>query len=112
MSLYRVTGPDNECDARGLTLDEAFARLMAWAELDYVFSRIEGIMLLQLVPTRSFPDLALLDPDRVADRQVLRAQFPLYQSEKLSDRDARRDLMLQAIRAGQRGYSVREDLAA
>jgi hypothetical protein len=112
MSLYRVTGPDDECDARGLTLEEAFVRLMAWAEADYVFTRIEGIMLLQLMPTRSFSDFALLDPGRSADRRALRAKCPLYQSQKASDRDARRDLMLQAIAGTRPGYTVCAESAA
>ena len=109
MALYRIVGPEEESDARGLTLEEAFVRLMAWAETDYVFSRIEGIMLLQLLPTRSFSELTLLDPDRAADRRSLRALCPLYQSEKRDDCEARRDLMLQAVATAQRGYTVREE---
>jgi hypothetical protein len=109
MTRYRVNGPNDEQDARGLTLEEAFARLMAWAAVDYVFSRIDGTMLLQLVPTRSFSDFALLDPERTRDRQSLRALCPLFQSEFRDNDAARRDLMLQAMKADRHGYSVQEE---
>jgi hypothetical protein len=83
--------------------------MMAWAGTDYVFSRLDDTMLLQLVPTRSFSDFALLDPARAADRKSLRALCPLFQSDLRDHGDARKDLMLQAIKADRSGYSVREE---
>jgi hypothetical protein len=109
MTLYRVIGPDSEDDARALTLEEAFARMMAWAGTEYVFARLGEVMLLQLVETRSFSDRTLLDPERRADRDALRARCAIFQSERLDDRDARRELMLQALTRNRTGYRVRAE---
>lgn len=109
MTRYRLVGPGREVDARGLTLEEAFARMMAWAGQDYIFTRVDGVMLLQIIRTRSFSDFALLDPKREQDRRDLRAMCPLFESEEIDDRGARRDLMLQAIANNLHGYRVAED---
>jgi hypothetical protein len=51
----------------------------------------------------------MLDPDDMSDRESLRAMCPLFQSDKLDDGEARRELMLQAITHDRVGYSVREE---
>jgi hypothetical protein len=108
MPRYKVVGLDFEDQARALNLEEAFARMMALAGTDYVFSRIKGRIRLVLMRTKPFADLPFLDPDRPADRELLRELWPLFQSDNPNDAEARRALMLAAIKHGRDGYFARE----
>jgi hypothetical protein len=109
MARYKVIGPDVEDMAHGLSLEEAFARMMALAGTECIFSRHKGTLLLHLTRTRPFVDLPFLDPDRPGDRELLRSMWPLYQSDIPDDADARRELMLQAIKRGRDNYFAREE---
>jgi hypothetical protein len=109
MARYKVIGPDSEDQAHGLSLEEAFARIMALAGTEYHFARHKGLMRLHLARNCRFMDLPFLDPDRPAERQLLREIWPLYQSDNPDDPAARRELMLQAIEKGRDSYHAREE---
>ena len=109
MARYKVIGPDFEDMAQGLSLEEAFARMMTLAGTGYIFSRHKEKMRLHLARTRPFMDLPFLDPDKPGDRELLRSMWPLYQSDNPIDAGARRELMLQAIEKGRDNYFAREE---
>jgi hypothetical protein len=109
MARFKVIGPDFEDMARGLTLEEAFARMMALAGTEYIFSRHKGQMRLHLTRTRPFMDLPFFDPDKAGDRELLRSMWPLYQTDNPDDAEARRELMLQAVKHGRDNYFVQEE---
>jgi hypothetical protein len=107
MTRYMLIGP--EFEARGLSLEEAFARMMAAAGSDYVMSRNKGVMQLFLMRNRLQPDMPHIDFDNKDDREMLRRMWPLFQSDNPDDADARHEIMLEAIKHGRDGYFVKED---
>jgi hypothetical protein len=109
MTRYKVIGPDSEDQAHGLSLEEAFARIMALAGTEYHFARHKGLMRLHLTRNCRFMDLPFLDPDMPADLELLRSIWPLYQTDNPDDAAARRELMLQAIEHGRDSYIAREE---
>ena len=76
-------------EARGLTLDEAFVRMMALGERHYTFTRTGGVM--QLLMTNSPAD------------------EPLFLSHATNDAVARQDIKGQVCRHGLGLFSVMKD---
>jgi hypothetical protein len=109
MARYKVIGPDFEDMAHGLSLEEAFARMMALAGSEYHFARHKGTMRLHLTRNCRFMDMPFLDPDKPGDRELLRSMWPLYRSDNPDDAGARRELMLQAIKHGRDNYFASEE---
>lgn len=84
----------------GLTLDEAFVRLMALAETDYRFERDGEVMRLTLAPRLAPQAVAI-----VASNPQLAALMNLeYLSRMPGDEDARTHLKLQAVKGGMKQY--------
>jgi hypothetical protein len=75
--------------ARGLTLDEAFARMMALGERHYQFSRTGWAM--QLLMTNTLPD------------------EPIFISHATNDAVARQDIKAQVCRHGLGQFEVLRD---
>ncbi len=87
----------------GLTLTEAFARMMALAGCDYAFGRAEGVMCLTITHHEDVPEEYLADP-------VLREHFfPTYRSKLVDDDMARAELMRRFMKRGMKGYLIVTD---
>jgi hypothetical protein len=82
----------------GLTLAEAFARMMGLAHSDYIFHRIDGVMHLTLHHLDGVPDEYRDDPEKRA------RYFPEHQSTLVDDAMARAEIMRKVVCAGLKGY--------
>jgi len=84
----------------GLTLTEAFTRMMAFAECDFLFHRIDGVMHLTLHHREELPDEYRHHPE-------LRAHyFPEHQSKLVDDAMARAEIMRKFLTTGFKGYHI------
>jgi hypothetical protein len=108
---YRVSGPDYDVEARGLTLEQAFVRMTALVRTGHPFVRVGGEMRQLLTHMGRFADFPDLDFDDQADRDMLRQFFLKLETSEPDDEVGRRDLMLQAVRQRRDGYSVNEETA-
>ena len=102
---YTVFSPTDYEGAHGsgLTLPEAFARMMALAHCNYAFGRFEGDLRLTVTPMGDVPEEYLTDP-------AIRARmFPEYRSKFQDDEIARNDLMRRFLKHGLGGYHVVSD---
>ena len=88
----------------GLSVDEAFACIMALTETEYVFARDHGIMRLFLTNHEVRKGEPFDD-----DSDFARRQNPDYRSPHPDDSAARQDIMLQAISGGRDGYFAVSD---
>lgn len=106
MARYTVLSLENDADhhGAGLSVDEAFARIMALTETDYVFARDHGVMRLFLTNG----ELRKGEPFDY-DQEFERLQNPDYRSPNTDDGAARQDIMLQAISGGRDGYFAVSD---
>ena len=87
----------------GLTLNEAFTRMMAFAECDFLFHRIGGVMHL----TRHHREEL---PEEYANDTTLRAHyFPEHQSHLIDDAMARAEIMRKFLNTGFKGYHIVTD---
>lgn len=93
MFANRVTvhdlGPNDRLPARGLTLLEAFTRLMALAERDYAFTRTARVMHLVMLP--------------------LRPDDPIFESTNTVDSHARHEIRAQVLAHGLGLFRVTQD---
>lgn len=95
-SVISVQG-DEGAQATGLTLVEAFARMMAFARCDYVFGRIEGDMFLSIIPADDAPEGEETEPP------------PALRSKLLDDAKARAEIMRRFVKYGINGYRILAD---
>ena len=104
MGYMVLTLPDGDGHlGSGLTLSEAFHRVMAFAHCEYIFHRIDGVMHLSLHHVDGVPDEWRDDPE-------LRAHyFPAYQSNLVDDAMARTAIMRNLLHTGFKGYYVVRD---
>ena len=88
----------------GLTLAEAFTRIMALSHCDYIFHRIDRVMHLDLHHTDPVPEC-------FGDNEhELRARYyPHYESRLVDDAMARAEIMRKFVLAGFMGYHVVRD---
>jgi hypothetical protein len=89
MYTVRSLPPDTRCNARGLTLDEAFTRMMALGERHYVFVRTGWAMQLLMTNTRKGE--------------------PIFCSHATNDSVARQDIKSQVCRHGLGQFEVVRD---
>jgi hypothetical protein len=95
---------DEEHAGIGLTLAEAFTRIMALSHCDYIFHRIDGVMHLDV--HHRDPVLEFFG----CDEHELRARYyPDYQSRLVDDAMARAEIMRKFVIAGFKGYHVVRD---
>ena len=106
MTRYTVLSLEDDADhhGTGLSVDEAFARIMALTETDYVFARDHGVMRLFLTS----PELRKGEPFDY-DSDFGRLQNPDFRSPNPDDSAARQDIMLQAISGTRDGYFAVSD---
>ncbi len=88
----------------GLSVDEAFVRIMALTETEYVFARDDGVMRLFLTNREARKGEPFSD-----DPEFERLQNPDFRSPNPDDSTARQDIMLQAISGGRDGYFAVSD---
>ena len=101
-TVYSLADEDRH-QGSGMTLAEAFAKLMALAHCNYAFGRFEGDMRLTVTPLDDVPEEYLHDP-------AIRARmFPEYRSKFLDDQIARNDLMRRFLKYGLGGYFITSD---
>ena len=81
----------------GLTLPEAFARMMAFAGCDYGFGRFNGDMCLTLTPAADMPEGCDTEP------------LPALRSKLLDDMKARAEIMRRFLKGGVNGYRMMPD---
>jgi hypothetical protein len=95
---------DDEHAGIGLTLAEAFTRMMALSHCDYIFHRIDSVMHLDLHHRDPVPECF------GGDEHELRARYyPDYQSHLVDDAMARAEIMRKFVLAGFKGYHVVRD---
>jgi len=106
MTRYIVLSVEDEVEYRGtgLSVDEAFAQIMALTDTDYVFARDRGVMRLFLINREMRKGEPIID-----DPEIERLQNPDYRSPNPDDNAARRDIMLQAVCSGRDGYFAVSD---
>jgi hypothetical protein len=95
-SVVSVVG-DEGANASGLTLPEAFARMMAFARCDYAFSRFNGDMLLSITQADDESEGYDTEPP------------PALRSKLLDDAKARAEIMRRFVRHGINGYRILAD---
>jgi len=95
---------DSGHNGTGLSVDEAFARIMALTETEYVFARDHGVMRLFLTNHEARKGEPFDD-----DSEFGRLQNPDYRSPNPNDSAARYEIMLQAISGGRDGYFAVSD---
>jgi hypothetical protein len=95
---YTVFSPMDEdgAQASGLTLSEAFARMMALAQCGYTFGRSNGDMYLTLTPADA-PESFPADPP------------PALKSKQLDNERARAEIMRRFLKHGYGGYRIITD---
>jgi len=81
----------------GLSLVEAFTRVMVLAECDYIFHRVDGVMHLELQHWESVPECH-------NDAELQARYYPEYCSMLVDDAMARADIMRKLVLAGFKGY--------
>jgi hypothetical protein len=106
MTRYTVLSLEDEAEhhGTGLSVDEAFACIMALTETDYVFARDHGVMRFFLTNQEVRKGEPFGD-----DSEFERLQNPDYRSPNPDDNAARQDIMLQAISGGRDGYFAVSD---
>ena len=106
MTRYTIVSLEDDADhhGAGLSVDEAFACIMALTETEYVFARDHGVMRLFLTSRE-----ARKGEPFDYDSEFERLQNPDYRSPNQDDRAARQDIMLQAISGGRDGYFAVSD---
>jgi hypothetical protein len=101
-TVFSLQGEDRH-QGSGMTLAEAFARMMALAHCNYAFGRFEGDMRLTVTALDDVPEEYLNDP-------AIRARmFPEHRSKFLDDEIARNDLMRRFLKLGLGGYHITSD---
>lgn len=90
-------------EAPGLTLEEAFARLMALAGCDYSIARDGGEMRLLFQRRQPQPEIGF------ADAEWMDFMNPDFRSAVVDDNEARRNVMEQMIEHGFGNYRVVPD---
>ncbi|HEY1749596.1 MAG TPA: hypothetical protein VGG11_22905 [Xanthobacteraceae bacterium] len=86
---------DEGAQGSGLTLAEAFARMMAFARCDYAFGRTNGDMHLSLTQSDDAPSET--------------GPPPALQSKLLDDVRARAEIMRRFLKHGFNGYRIMTD---
>jgi hypothetical protein len=101
-TVYSLADEDRH-QGSGMSLAEAFAKMMALAHCNYAFGRIDGDLHLTVTPLDDVPEEYLHDP-------AIRARmFPEYRSKYLDDEIARNDLMRRFLKHGLGGYHIVSD---
>ena len=95
-TVFSITGDDGE-HGSGLTLSEAFARLMAFARCDYAFGRFNGDMHLSLTQTDDVSGGYETEPP------------PALRSKLLDDHGARAEIMRRFVNRDLNGYRIVTD---
>jgi hypothetical protein len=90
-------------EASGLSLEEAFARLMALAECDYSFARDGSEMRLLFLRRNPLPDMPF------PDEKLMDFLNPDFRSSNTANAEARREIMEQMIEHGLGRYCVVPD---
>lgn len=95
---FTVISPADEdgAQASGLSLSEAFTRMMALARCDYAFGRFQGDMVLTLTPADA-PDAFPQEPP------------PECKSKQLDNERARAEIMRRFLKNGFVGYRMMTD---
>jgi hypothetical protein len=88
---------DEGAQGSGLTLSEAFARMMAFARCDYGFGRFNGDMVLTITQTDDAPDGCETE------------QPPALRSKLLDNDKARAEIMRRFLKHGINGYRIMTD---
>lgn len=91
------TADDEGVQGSGLTLAEAFARMMAFARCDYAFGRSNGDMHLSLAQSDDAPEGYDTEPP------------PALRSKLLDDTKARTEIMRRFVNHGVNGYRIVTD---
>jgi len=98
MSYTVVSVADEEgAQGSGLTLTEAFTRMMAFARCDYAFGRSHGDMHLSLTQSADAPEGYDTEPP------------PALRSKQLDDVKARAEIMRRFVNHGVNGYRIMTD---
>ncbi|MGD0143415.1 MAG: hypothetical protein ABSC92_09665 [Rhizomicrobium sp.] len=95
-TVFSVTDDDG-AQGWGLTLSEAFARLMAFARCDYAFGRFNGDMHLSLTQTDDVSDGDNAEPP------------PALRSKLLDNDKARAEIMRRFVNRDLSGYRIVTD---
>jgi hypothetical protein len=88
---------DEGARGSGLTLSEAFARMMAFAQCEYAFGRLNGDM-----------HLTVTHADDVSGSEQSEPP-PQCRSKLLNDEQARAEIMRRFLRHGVNGYRITTD---
>ena len=98
MGYTVVSAADDEgAQGSGLTLAEAFTRMMAFARCDYAFGRSNGDMHLSLAQSDDAPEGYDTEPP------------PVLRSKLLDDVRARAEIMRRFVNHGVNGYRIMTD---
>ena len=95
-AVFHISDPSQT--GLGLSLVEAFTRVMALAECDYIFHRVDGVMHLDLHHRDTVPDC------EYHDAELRKRYYPHYHSMLVDDAMARADIMRMFVLAGFKGY--------
>jgi hypothetical protein len=95
-TVMSVVG-DEGAQGSGLTLPEAFARMMAFARCDYAFSRFNGDMHLSITQAEDQAEGYDTDPP------------PALRSKLMDDAKARAETMRRFVKHGINGYRILTD---
>ena len=101
-AVFHIT-EDERRAGTGLTLTEAFTRMMALAHCDYIFHRVGGVMHLELHHWDIVPDAYRDDPE-LRDRY-----FPEHESRLVDNAMARVEIMRKVVCTGFKGYLAVRD---
>ena len=88
---------DEGAQGSGLTLPEAFARMMAFARCEYGFGRFNGDMVLTITQTDDTPEGHETEPP------------PALRSKLLDNDKARAEIMRRFLKHGINGYRIMTD---
>lgn len=114
MGGYTVFSLADEYGSRGsgLTLAEAFVRVMALTDHNYVFRRIDGDMRLSLMPSNDLTFLMHCDDtteDCLTNLNVRGVHPPEHRSQLTDDAMARAAIMREFLRHEFKGYQTVPD---
>ena len=102
-SVYRFHDGDVLEPVSGLTLNEAFTRMMALAHCGYRFYRDGSVMRLEITQLDPPTDEELRDP------YFIEEYYPDYRSTLADNEMARLDIMRRFLTRGMNGHLIRED---
>lgn len=101
-TIFSIAGEEGHLGA-GLTLPDAFKRVMELAQCEYLFHRVEGVMHFEVCHLSDVPERWLANPE------IRRTYRPEYKSTLADDEMARMEIMRMLTRAGFKGFYASAD---